>query len=213
MKIYFDGCSMTHGKGYLGEDYKNLRWSKLLCNKIDAEEHNFSLSGGCNQRILRNLSSTQENYDLAVIQLTFPSRTEYYDGDKFKQINSHVIRNRDGSYHVHKKGMYGLSKQVRKKDNGGSSLFWETYFNRIYDDKYGIAIEEMVYNSVKSICKARNIPLIMLSCFRTTKLLYDIMILPENYETVSKTNSHPNINGHAAIADDIYNLLYRSKHT
>tara|TARA_B100000963_G_scaffold164_1_gene172 strand:- start:23615 stop:24244 length:630 start_codon:yes stop_codon:yes gene_type:complete len=209
MKIYFDGCSMTHGRGYLGEDFKNIRWSKILCNQLGAEEYNISSSGSSNQRILRNLATKNfnEKYDLAVIQLTFPSRTEYYDGEKFKQINSHVVRRRDGSYNVAKKGIHGLSREVRNKNNGGSSYFWEMYFNRIYDDVYGHTIEEMVYNSVKSICKVKNIPLIMLSCFRTTKLSYDIMILPEIYEPVSDTNLHPSVSSQISIASDVYNLL------
>ena len=209
MKIYFDGCSMTHGRGYLGEDFKNIRWSKILCNQLGAEEYNISSSGSSNQRILRNLATKNfnEKYDLAVIQLTFPSRTEYYDGKKFKQINSHVVRRSDGSYNVAKKGIHGLSRRVRDKDNGGSSYFWEMYFNRIYDDVYGHTIEEMVHNSVKSICKVKNIPLIMLSCFRNTKLSYDIMILPEIYEPVSDTNLHPSVSSQISIASDVYNLL------
>jgi len=200
---------MTHGRGYLGEDFKNIRWSKILCNQLGAEEYNISSSGSSNQRILRNLATKNfnEKYDLAVIQLTFPSRTEYYDGEKFKQINSHVVRRRDGSYNVAKKGIHGLSREVRNKNNGGSSYFWEMYFNRIYDDVYGHTIEEMVYNSVKSICKVKNIPLIMLSCFRTTKLSYDIMILPEIYEPVSDTNLHPSVSSQISIASDVYNLL------
>ena len=209
MKIYFDGCSMTHGRGYLGEDFKNIRWSKILCNQLGADEYNISTSGSSNQRILRNLATKNfnEKYDLAVIQLTFPSRTEYYNGEKFKQINSHVVRRRDGSYNVAKKGIHGLSRRVRDKDNGGSSYFWEMYFNRIYDDVYGHTIEEMVYNSVKSIYKVKNIPLIMLSCFRNTKLSYDIMILPEIYEPVSDTNLHPSVSSQISIASDVYNLL------
>ena len=79
MKIYFDGCSYTEGKGYLGEDYKNLRWSKLLCDKLGAKEYNISDSGSCNQRMLRNLANEHCNidYDLMVIQLSYPNRTEF----------------------------------------------------------------------------------------------------------------------------------------
>lgn len=208
MKIYFDGSSVMHCK-YLGDNYKNLRWSKLLCDKLNAEEHNISKSGSSNQRILRNLSTTyfNEEYDLAVINLSFPSRTEYYDGEKFKQINSHVVRRSDGSYNVAKKGIHGLSRRVRDKDNGGSSYFWEMYFNRIYDDVYGHTIEEMVHNSIRSICKSKKIPLILLSCYKHTKLSYDMMILPESYDTVSRTDSHPSEESQNIIAQDVYNLL------
>ena len=54
MKIYFDGCSYTKGSHRWGVDnWEERRWSKLLANKLDAEEYNFSLGGGSNQRILR----------------------------------------------------------------------------------------------------------------------------------------------------------------
>ena len=187
MKIYFDGCSITHGFGYLGDEYKDVRWSKLLSNKLGAEEYNFALCGGCNQRILRNISIENriEEYDLAIIQLTFPSRTEFYHDNKFSQINPRFASN--------KKGM--------------SNLAWQMYYKNIYHEHYGNTIEHMVYNCVKSICKLNGIPLILLSCYSKTKLSYDHIVYGKKYTPVSDIDSHPNLDSQKLIADDIYNLL------
>ena len=219
MKIYFDGCSMTKGFGYLGDNYEDVRWSKLLCNKLNAEEYNVSKSGGSNQRILRNLAREyfDEQFDMAVIQLTFISRTEYHDGSNFVPINSHVKREPDGSYKIENTTRNFIHEHKRwggkRLKNGSYSPFWGNYYTNVYNDEFGNAMEETVYNSVKSICKAKNIPLVMLSCFKNTKLNYDIMITPDKYEAVSKNNPHPNAESQILIADDIYNFLYRSKHT
>ena len=42
MKIYFDGCSMTRGGLFLSENWQTDRWSKILCDKLGAEEYNFA---------------------------------------------------------------------------------------------------------------------------------------------------------------------------
>ena len=76
MKIYFDGCSMTSGGIFLGENWKTDRWSKILCDRLGAEEYNYAHGGGSNQRILRQLTTIHniDDYDLAIIQMTYPER-------------------------------------------------------------------------------------------------------------------------------------------
>ena len=189
MKIYFDGCSYTEGKNYLGDDYKNLRWSKLLCDKLGAEEYNISDSGSCNQRILRNLANEHCNkdYDLMIIQLSYPNRTEYYNGSFFQQVNNKWIN------------------LLKKSTDSAVSLTFQMYYRNVYEEEYGLANELTVFNSIKYICQAKNIKLIMLSCWGKTKLPYDHML--SNYEPVSKDNGHPSINAQKLIANDIYNLL------
>ena len=53
MKIYFDGCSWTRGAEL--QNPEEERYSKLLCNELGAEETNLAVSGGSNDRIVRNL--------------------------------------------------------------------------------------------------------------------------------------------------------------
>ena len=189
MKIYFDGCSYTEGKGYLGEDYKNLRWSKLLCNKLGAKEYNISESGSCNQRMLRNLANEHCNkdYDLMVIQLSYPNRTEYWNGSYFQQVNNHV------------------SKSIKKTGGDAVSLSFQMYYRNIYEKKYGLADELTVYNSIKYICEAKKLRLITLSCYPKTKLPVDHVL--KDYERASATDGHPGVNAQNLIADYIYNLL------
>ena len=52
----------------------------LWCRRKDL------LSGGSNDRIVRNMlvNKKLEEYDLAVIEMTFPARTEYYSGITWK---------------------------------------------------------------------------------------------------------------------------------
>ena len=46
MKIYFDGCSWTEG-AELSQPQEE-RYSKLICDKLGAEETNLALGGGGN---------------------------------------------------------------------------------------------------------------------------------------------------------------------
>ena len=187
MKIYFDGCSYTEGKGYLGENYKNLRWSKLLCDKLDAEEYNISDSGSCNQRILRNLANDHcnKNYDLMVIQLSYPSRTEFYNGSYFQQVNN---------------------KWRNLKSSGDTiSLTFQMYYRNVYAEEYGLSNELTVYNSIKYICEAKKLPLITLSCYPNTILPVDHIL--KDYEHASARDTHPSVNAQKLIAAHVYSLL------
>tara|TARA_B100000927_G_scaffold268335_1_gene243040 strand:- start:512 stop:1081 length:570 start_codon:yes stop_codon:yes gene_type:complete len=189
MKIYFDGCSYTEGRSYLGDDYKNLRWSKLLCDKLGAEEYNISDSGSCNQRMLRNLANDHcnKNYDLMIIQLSYPNRTEYWNGSYFQQVNNHV------------------RKSVKKSGGDAVSLAFQMYYRNVYEEKYGLANELTVYNSIKYICEAKKLPLITLSCNPNTTLPVDHVL--KGYEHASANDSHPSVNAQKLIAAHIYSLL------
>jgi hypothetical protein len=97
-KIYFDGCSYTFGQSlelycnplnvfthdrmskyvFNGNDFnfiRNNRWSNLVSIKMDSMEHNYSINGNANGRILydlkRHLSYTPiKEFDYYIIQLT-----------------------------------------------------------------------------------------------------------------------------------------------
>ena len=78
MKIYFDGCSWT--KGAELENKEEERFSKLVADYFNAEECNIAQAGGSNDLIVRNMLVNHkiEEYDLAVIAMTLPARTEYH---------------------------------------------------------------------------------------------------------------------------------------
>ena len=82
-RVYFDGCSWTRGSEL--EHPEEERFSRLLSQHYNFEELNLGKSGGSNDRIVRNLIAENNIvfYDLAIIQMTLPARTEfYYDHEK-----------------------------------------------------------------------------------------------------------------------------------
>tara|TARA_B100001113_G_scaffold173196_1_gene141823 strand:+ start:243 stop:908 length:666 start_codon:yes stop_codon:yes gene_type:complete len=213
MRIYFDGCSNTHGKGYLGDNYENLRWSKLVCDTIGAEEVNYSRSGGCNIRMLRQLTTkpddilvrqspqnykrlndnkyTIEDCDLIIIQLTFPNRTEFYGKSekRFLPVTNNINNNK-----------------IKKWMTRSLAEFWQNYYFEVYEKEYGETNEKMVYESIKNTCKAKNKPVILLSCYPETKLKYDIMITNDTYPH-SRIHWHPDEKGQVMIASDVVKLI------
>tara|TARA_B100000945_G_scaffold293115_1_gene268809 strand:- start:458 stop:1024 length:567 start_codon:yes stop_codon:yes gene_type:complete len=187
MKIYFDGCSYTRGTKKWGvDDYKQKRWTKLLSDKLGGEEHNYALSGGSNQRILRNLTTVHDikDYDLAVILMTRPNRTEFYGGGKFKQV-------------------YPMNKADYPEKNS----FWKGYYRSIYQDEFGAANEEMVQKSIKAICEVNKVPLVLMSNNERTKLSFDLIVNGEIYGRISPTDKHPGLDAQPKIAEDIYNFI------
>ena len=196
MKIYFDGCSQTRGGLFLGKNWKADRWSKILCDKLGAEEYNYADGGGSNQRILRQLTTHNiKDYDLAIIQLTYPERLEFHDGNIFQRISPSIS--------MHSKKINNLN------------WFWNTYYKQVYNDAYGDAMEKMVYESVKCICAVNKVPLVLTSCWYDTKLSYDLMIVSKifngKYDPVGGTrpplDPHPSLESQSIIADDIINFI------
>ena len=194
MRIYFDGCSNTEGKhlssksGFtLGTAYKSLRWTRKLSRKLNAQECNYAYSGGSNDRILRNISRKYyhdlHNYDLAVIQLTFPHRFEWYDNDKktFRTLSHSKFRM--------------MTDKKHKFDLFHS--FWKSYYDKgMFSDEQGEAREEICFNTIRSICRDKDLPLILISCNPDTKLSYDYMMI----------KSHPTRTEQIQVYKDIYEI-------
>ena len=88
MKIYFDGDSWTHGGELDKKGREYLRYSRLVSKKLGAVEYNFSQCGASNYKIVRRLLIDHDisEYDIAIIQMTYPERLEYYD-KKWKTIS------------------------------------------------------------------------------------------------------------------------------
>ena len=196
MKIYFDGCSFTSGFKYLS-DYETQRFSGRVCRHFGAEEYNFSYSGSSNLRILRNISVDNYDFldecDLAVIQMSYRNRTEWYSDEKQKwmKVNPAFVGN-------------------PKKDKdlcGIKEGFWHDYYMEVYSDTQGYANERMVYNSIKSICKSKSVPLVFLSVANSNiDIDYDFVI--KGYPTeFPNGRGHINSLGHNLLARDIINHI------
>ena len=195
MKIYFDGCSWTYGTELNNKEQE--RFSKLICNHFSAEETNISCPGGSNQRIIRNLLTTIDivQYDLAIIQLTYPLRTEFHDGIDWRTINVNPRR-----INIKK----DLHSNVTHQD------FWEYYYMHICNDTYFSTQEKIAVETIRHYCNSKNVSLILMSIDHKTNLDYDIILTRPWKRYPSAPQKHPNKEGHRMIAEDvIHNIEFR----
>ena len=233
MKIYFDGCSWTKGaeleneieEGFSKVDDRKmlqnrLRFSKLLCNELGAEEYNFAVSGGSNDRIVRNLlvEHNIEDYDLAVIQMTFPVRTEFYNP---KSSTKHPT----GKWIKHPKEVKDDWSKVSPKNNYNKWLhgedgnierlgekfkdhadFWKYYYMHVTCKEYFEVKEKIHYHTIRNSCK---IPLVLLTINRWTKLPFDLQ-LDDGTRNMKHKMGHPNKELHKHFAKQIYSLAISS---
>lgn len=206
MKIYFDGCSWTFGSEL--KDPFESRYSKIICDHYGAEEHNFSMPGSSNDRIIRNLlvNNNIENYDLGIIQLSFQPRTEYYNTSKkrWDKITTYV----DYSGHWLKKHSienHVLNDTLFLKTNPDHLNFWVYYYANIANDVFFKTKEKIVFETIISYFKSKNIPLIFLTVDGLTKFKYDLNLEKKFYPRAK--GQHPSEEGHKMIASDIINII------
>tara|TARA_B100000287_G_C20574680_1_gene757953 strand:- start:485 stop:1192 length:708 start_codon:yes stop_codon:yes gene_type:complete len=178
MKIYFDGCAKTGGYTLLPDVGK--KYSKLLCEKLGAEEYNIAQRCGNNRRIVRNLLEHDlSEFDLFVIQMTKRRRFEFFDGNRWISIGYdegrlpnrftglsgknmvNFISRRDENNNVIKHTMWGddiITSNERSEFtvNDVSEKLREMikyllfYFNNIYTEEQGKIDELMCYSTIKS---------------------------------------------------------------
>ena len=216
MKIYYNGCSNTEGRGHL-ENYKEVRWSAQLSKSLNAEEVNEAECGGSNIRLLRSITQSKviDDCDLAIIQFTFPNRTEYFDEDNNKYQT--VICGEHQTLPKPKGQKNNILSRIGKKINYDNkiwelensevkNLFWLDYFRKIYHEKYGKDYESMVYTSLKAIMKEKCIPTLFISCYDGTKMDYDFMM--SRFKYPRGDDEHLNAPAQKMIADDLLKVIY-----
>jgi len=140
MKIAFAGCSFTWGDEL--ENPEEQRFSRLVCNKLEAEEYNVSCCGWSNDLILHNFlkfSTTCGKPDIAVIQWTAISRWQMWDDSKndWETLN------------------------VNKK----YTMQWNAvrYYRHVYTDQHGIENYWKNVYLAEQYCKDNDIKLIMMN--------------------------------------------------
>ena len=171
MKIYIDGCSGTYGAGL--QNKEETRYSKILANKLGAEEYNFARNGGSNRRLVRNLIEKDlSSYDLFIIQLTKNIRTEYYNGDDWIRVKYPVKNNSNKFW-------------------GGMNEFWEEYYRNIYHDEFGRIDREICYHAIMNLLHGKKY------------LILDVVELRKLVGDNRAKCGHPNEVGHMIIAEDI----------
>jgi hypothetical protein len=212
MKIYFNGCSTTQG-AELKDPYEQ-RYSKLICDYYGAEETNQALSGGSNDRIVRHLLTEVDiaQYDLGIIQMTFPMRTEFFS----KKTKSWLPMNIGHNY-------MSYNKKISEKNildrfswwNWGSldemntlKNAWKDYYIHIVDENF-LDYKELLHNIIiRDHFKLKNVPLILTSIHYKTKIIEKYNLHLEIDKIYPKSpKGHPDAIGHQMIAKDIISII------
>lgn len=206
MKIYFDGCSWTWGAEL--KDPFQSRYSKIICDKLKAEEYNISKKGASNNRITRQLLVDHKNineFDLVIIQLTYPQREEYYDKRK-KKFRDCTNWSQVAKFSIIELSKVTWCKELRDKIINKTELdpidkAWLDYYRYVYEDEYGDAYEDMNATAIRSYCKANSVPLILATTKKKkhSKLTYDVYC----GDVPRAGGGHPNEEGHDINAKQI----------
>ena len=206
MKIYFDGCSWTWGAEL--KDPFQSRYSKIICDKLKAEEYNISKKGASNNRITRQLLVDHKNineFDLVIIQLTYPQREEYYDKRK-KKFRDCTNWSQVAKFSILELSKVTWCKELRDKIINKTELdpidkAWLDYYRYVYEDEYGDAYEDMNATAIRSYCKANSVPLILATTKKKkhSKLTYDVYC----GDVPRAGGGHPNEEGHDINAKQI----------
>jgi len=208
MKILFTGSSFTIG-GEL-ENPEEERFSRLVCNKLGAEEINVSRSGMSNDLILHNFlkfSTTCGKPDVAVIQWNHICIWQMWDDS----INDWATLN--------------IKNKCQLKLNAAR------YFRNVYTDQHGIENYWKNVYLTERYCKDNDIKLIMMNVkyekpvvdyvspyqslcetgeipfIKGGMLPYSNKMKPDELKEYWMEKLHPNIKGHQLIADHLIKLL------
>jgi len=195
MRIYFDGCSWTKGEELVHPEQE--RFSKLICDELGAEETNLSIKGGSNDRIVRNLlvENNIEDYDLAVIQMTFPVRTEFF--------NKHWVRVNPKNNFV--KWLHGENGDIRRLGEKFKyhADFWKYWYTDVSNQKYFETKEKIHYHTIRNSCK---IPLVLCTINRWTELPFDLQ-LNDGTRNMRHERGHPNKHLHKKFSEIILGMI------
>jgi hypothetical protein len=172
MKIFSNGSSFASGS-----------YPKYLAELLSADLTNISTPGYSNRSIWRTtIEFNPQNYDLAVIQLTSRSRTEYYD-DRKKWME--------------------ISSQLTHPLLGDKKKLWSFWYENLYTDEYGECEEKFAVQGIRDHFTINNIPCIMMTTDKyTTSTDFDVNIFDIDFP-MDKTR-HPTDKGHQIIAKRIY---------
>ena len=225
MRLLFLGCSWTYGAEIaegkkMIEKIKEKRYSSIIGKRLDAEVVNLAQNGFSNHAIARIfLEQDLESFDKIFVQLTYPSRTEWYDPTGM--FNKAKIRAKMKDFpNKREKMLVRLQrKETRLWDRilvdqekfltTGKVLegkeWWIHYFEEIYQDEYGLTEEMLIFNLIKNKLKRLNKDHFIFSIYPKCKLPIDLQLNLRKYPRAK--GNHPNQIGHLMIASDIMKLL------
>ena len=210
MKIAFSGCSFTYGDEL--ENPEEQRYSRLVCNKLEAEEINVSRCGMSNDLILHNFlkfcTSTEGAFqtcgklDVAVIQWTSIARWQLWDDVK----NDWAATSPMLEYPKH------------------LTLNSSRYYRNVYTDQHGIENYWKNVYLAEQYCKDNDIKLIMMDMNRKELTVnyvspyqslcdskmpsiqrgivpFSKSMMPAERQEYWMRNMHPSPRGHQLIAE------------
>jgi hypothetical protein len=152
MRLYFNGCSFTHG-----DELANPRqdsWPSLISSNLKVDFLNDAVSGGTNYRTIYKTIQNINQYDYFIIAWTSYTRfTEYNPVDNF-EINFNPMLNLDASLHYSNDLKENYSKFV---DYG--TLYYKHWFNELFEFKKWL--QQIIL--LQSFFKSNNKPYLMLN--------------------------------------------------
>ena len=214
MKLLTIGCSWTYGDEL--ENIQEHRFSSILGRKLGANVDNLAMNGYSNHAIARIFLETDiSEYDLVLMQMTHPSRTEWYDKEgkstyHKRQVQKKLypnkvftrepkIKSEWSNIMVDKEYFMSTGHLIDGKE------WWVRYYEELYDDKYGESDEMLFFHLIKNKLTNMSIPHLMMTINKKTKLPFDLQLNIERYPRAK--GNHPNLFGHRMIAKDIFALL------
>lgn len=201
MRIFCNGCSWTWGSSL--KDPDGTRYSAVIGRSLDAEVVNISRPGTSLHRLLR---STYERcdptkYDLAVLQFTFPTRTEYYvDG---------MSKTRQGSfmkvlpYTTRATNLNHVHKDINNEQEHLN--YQKSYYKTAYTIEMCQTFEFMVFQALQDHFARYNIPVVTLTLNNESVLPFDLKVNTKDIPRAS--DDHPNELGHKIIAKKIESII------
>jgi len=231
MKLLIVGCSWAFGDEL--DDPSKECFSTIVGNRINAEVTNLGWNGISNHGIARKfLESDISVFDLVLVQMTQPSRTEYYDKGGRATYNKRQLQKKldpnkflRGNVYRAKKGLPPLMPNHKDpviKSSWENILvdrehfmstghimdgkeWWIRYYEELYHDKYGESDEMLFFHLMKNKLTNMSIPHLMMTINKKTKMPFDLQLNKSKYPRAK--GNHPNKIGHIMIARDIMNLL------
>jgi|TARA_R100000152_G_C6762209_1_gene186427 hypothetical protein len=219
MKLLFLGCSWTYGDE-LGKEYKERRFSTLIGKNLNAEVVNHSRCGFSNHAIARIfLEQDLEEYDFIFVQMTTPSRTEWYDPtgnfnkvkilEKLKSVSNERWKKRSLGKIKPSSNWDKIMPYKKQFMCTGNLLdgkeWWQHYYEEIYTDEYGETEEMLIYNLIRNKLVVLNKKHVISSINPSCKQPIDINLRNNKYPLAK--GGHPDPIGHIMISRDIMKLL------
>jgi len=174
MKIFSNGSSFASGK-----------YPEYLAKMLNADLTNIAMPGYSNRSIWRTtIEYKPDNYDLAVIQLTSKSRTEFYSDFGWQEISPQLIH----------------------PNLGDKKRLWQYWYENLYSDEYGDCDENFAIEGLRDYFAISNIPCIIVTTDKfTNSNKFDLNIFDISFP-MDKTR-HPTTIGHKVIANKIHEIV------